>query len=47
MPVTIRKSEEVARIGDSRLGGLACADDTVLIAEKKEDMEKLFRIAEE
>ena len=45
--VRIRKSERGVRVGDSRLGGLAYADDIVLVAERKEDMEELLRIAQE
>ena len=42
----IRRSEKGVKIGENNLGGLAYADDIVLIADKRDDMEELLRIAE-
>ena len=41
----IRFSGRGVKVGDGRLGCLAYADDIVLMAESKEDMEELLRVA--
>ena len=44
--VRIRKSEKGVKVRDKRLGCLAYADDVVLMAENKEDMEQLMKTAD-
>ena len=41
----IRLSGKGVKVGDRRLGCLAYADDIVLMAERKEDMEELLQVA--
>ena len=41
----IRFSGRGVKVGDRRLGCLAYADDIVLMAESKEDMEELLQVA--
>lgn len=41
----IRKADIGVRIGEKKLGCLAYADDVVLMAEKKEDMEQMLTIS--
>ena len=42
--VRIRMTGKGVRVGDRRLGCLAYADDIVLMAESKEDMEELLQV---
>ena len=44
--VRIRNSGYGVRVGDKKLGCLAYADDLVLMAESKEEMEELLKIAD-
>ena len=45
MIARIRLSGRGVKVGDGKLGCLAYADDIVLMAESKEDMEELLRVA--